>query len=307
MSSEHLHRRLVKSLIGIKSKLRLSAEAHQHNLILLLLSVASLFSINHWSGVTDIWFEWSWWCPHVCMSKLLHSVILRQLTQCGRKTKQTEQPRHWTQWPLSPLTRCGRKTKQPSCCAWWWLLSEQPNGIQRTKPCIIVLPIQCWIIVLPIQCWIIVLPLNLARADSQQNVLWDTALHFSLRTTSINNIYCGRLSLYLLSMIEIYMLALSWWKYCKNSPNGWYFVFFFLTWQGLYEVTVVHTEDSDSLGLSGDYLITVRQEFLCLHHIKTGNRIMQWELEHLPRFRLQRLSHLQDMDKVLSIQAGKYV
>ena len=227
MSSEHLRRRLVKSLIGIKSKLRLSAEAHQHNLILLLLSVASLFSINHWSGVTDIWFEWSWWCPHVCMSKLLHSVVLRQLTRCGRKTKQTEQPRHWTQWPLSPLTRCGRKTKQPSCCAWWWLLSEQPNGIQRTKPCIIVLPIQCWIIVLPIQCWIIVLPLNLARADSQQNVLWDTALHFSLRTTSINNIYCGRLSLYLLSMIEIYMLALSWWKYCKNSPNGWYFVFFF--------------------------------------------------------------------------------
>ena len=97
---------------------------------------------------------------------------LSLLTRCGRKTKE---PRHWTQRPLSPLTpRCGRKTKQPSHCARWWLLSEQPNGMQRTKPCIIVLPIQCWMIILPI---------NLARADRQQNVLWDAALHFSLRTT----------------------------------------------------------------------------------------------------------------------------
>lgn len=74
---------------------------------------------------------------------------------------------------------------------------------------------------------------------------------------------------------------------------------------GHYEVTVVHNEDSDRLGLSGDYLITVRQEYLCLHNIKSGERVTQWELEDLPRFRLQRLSHLQDVDKVLTIHAGK--
>ena len=40
--------------------------------------------------------------------------------------------------------------------------------------------------------WIIVLPINLARADRWQNVLWDAALHFSLRTTSYIYWNCGQ-------------------------------------------------------------------------------------------------------------------
>ena len=61
---------------------------------------------------------------------------LSQLTRCGRKTKQL---RHWSRWPS---TRCGLKAKQLSHYA-RSPLSEQPSdGIQRTKPCIIVLPIQ---------------------------------------------------------------------------------------------------------------------------------------------------------------------
>ena len=74
---------------------------------------------------------------------------------------------------------------------------------------------------------------------------------------------------------------------------------------GLYEVNVIPTEDSDRLELAGNYLMTVRKEYLCLHSAKTGERVFQWELDHLPRFRLQRLSHLQDLDKVLTFQAAR--
>ena len=75
---------------------------------------------------------------------------------------------------------------------------------------------------------------------------------------------------------------------------------------GLYEVNVIPTEDSDRLELAGSYLMTVRKEYLCLHSAKTGERVFQWELDHPPRFRLQRLSHLQDLDKVLhDISSGK--
>lgn len=75
---------------------------------------------------------------------------------------------------------------------------------------------------------------------------------------------------------------------------------------GLYEVNVIPTEDSDRLELAGNYLMTVRKEYLCLHSAKTGERVFQWELDHLPRFRLQRLSHLQDLDKVLTFQAARW-
>ena len=49
-------------------------------------------------------------------------------------------------------------------------------------------------------------------------------------------------------------------------------------------VNVIPTEDSDRLELSGNYLMTVRKEYLCLHSAKTGERVFQWELDHLPRF-----------------------
>ena len=74
---------------------------------------------------------------------------------------------------------------------------------------------------------------------------------------------------------------------------------------GLYEVNVIPTEDSDRLELTGNYLMTVRKEYLCLHSAKTGERVLEWELDHLPRFRLQKLSHLQDIDKVLTFQAAR--
>lgn len=79
----------------------------------------------------------------------------------------------------------------------------------------------------------------------------------------------------------------------------------FISFTGLYEVNVIPTEDSDRLELTGNYLMTVRKEYLCLHSAKTGERVLEWELDHLPRFRLQRLSHLQDIDKVLTFQAAR--
>ena len=71
-------------------------------------------------------------------SKLSHCTWwpLSQLIRCGRKTKQLS---HCTRWPLSQLTRCGLKTKQLSHCIRCPLLGYRK---QRTKPCIIVLPIQ---------------------------------------------------------------------------------------------------------------------------------------------------------------------
>ena len=83
------------------------------------------------------------------------------------------------------------------------------------------------------------------------------------------------------------------------------FVLFPLFYSGLYEVNVIRTEDSDRLQLEGNYLMTVRKEYLCLHCARTGKRVLEWELDHLPRFRLQRLSHLQDLDKVLTFQAAR--
>ena len=89
---------------------------------------------------------------------------------------------------------------------------------------------------------------------------------------------------------------------CKSTIAN-YAIFFFFT--GPYEVNVNPTEDSERLERTGNYLMTVRKEYLCLHSAKTGERVLEWELEHLPRFRLQRLSHLQDLDKVLTFQAAR--
>ena len=62
-----------------------------------------------------------------------------QLTWCGRKKKKLS---HCTRWPVSPLTWCGLKIKRLSHCD-RSPLSEWPSyGTQRTKPCIIVVPIQ---------------------------------------------------------------------------------------------------------------------------------------------------------------------
>ena len=97
-------------------------------------------------------------------------------------------------------------------------------------------------------------------------------------------------------------------EFCGKSfvtliPN--YNVPHLFLFKGLYEVNVIPTEDSDRLELTGNYLMTVRKEYLCLHSAKTGERVLEWELDHLPRFRLQRLSHLQDLDKVLTVQAAR--
>ena len=70
-------------------------------------------------------------------------------------------------------------------------------------------------------------------------------------------------------------------------------------------MTVIRSNDSERLHLAGVYLMTVRKQFLSLHDSKTGDRVQQWELDYLPRFRLQRLSHLQDRDKILIIKAGR--
>eukprot|EP00794_Sanderia_malayensis_P019181 gene19181-21103_t len=75
---------------------------------------------------------------------------------------------------------------------------------------------------------------------------------------------------------------------------------------GFYPVTIVCTDDSDRLSLAGDFLLSVSPEHLKL--FKQSNQIspvMQWHLEDIPRFRLQRLCHLHDSEKIFIINVAR--
>ena len=81
-----------------------------------------------------------------------------------------------------------------------------------------------------------------------------------------------------------------------------------LSFPGFYSVTIVCTEDSEKLSLAGDYLLSVSPEQLKLCKRETQNiAAIQWHLEDIPRFRLQRLCHLHDGEKIFIINVARYV
>ena len=81
-----------------------------------------------------------------------------------------------------------------------------------------------------------------------------------------------------------------------------------LSFPGFYSVTIVCTEDSEKLSLAGDYLLSVSPEQLKLCKRESQNiAAVQWHLEDIPRFRLQRLCHLHDGEKIFIINVARYV
>ncbi|XP_065064492.1 uncharacterized protein LOC135690766 isoform X2 [Rhopilema esculentum] len=76
--------------------------------------------------------------------------------------------------------------------------------------------------------------------------------------------------------------------------------------EGLFSVTIVCTEDSESLSLAGDYFLSVSPEHLKLYKKdEVRNLRIQWHLEDIPRFRLQRLCHLHDGEKIFIINVAR--
>ena len=81
---------------------------------------------------------------------------------------------------------------------------------------------------------------------------------------------------------------------------------FLLPFLGLFSVTIVCTEDSESLSLAGDYFLSVSPEHLKLYKKdEVRNLRIQWHLEDIPRFRLQRLCHLHDGEKIFIINVAR--
>lgn len=75
---------------------------------------------------------------------------------------------------------------------------------------------------------------------------------------------------------------------------------------GSFSVTIVCTEDSEKLSLVGDYLLSVSPEHLKLtKKDNVGELMIQWHLEDIPRFRLQRLCHLHDGEKIFIINVAR--
>lgn len=78
-------------------------------------------------------------------------------------------------------------------------------------------------------------------------------------------------------------------------------------------MTVINTGDSERMRLAGEYLLVVTNEHLSLHHapidggFTNRNRpAVTWHLDDIPRFRLQKLNHLNDAEKIFIINLARY-
>ena len=79
---------------------------------------------------------------------------------------------------------------------------------------------------------------------------------------------------------------------------------------GSYPVTVILTDDSERLGLVGDFLLSISPEHIMLFRTddgvhENGHPVKQWELDDIPRFRLQKLNHLNDAEKIFIINVAR--
>jgi len=79
---------------------------------------------------------------------------------------------------------------------------------------------------------------------------------------------------------------------------------------GCFPVTVIHTEDSDKLSLVGDYMLIVTHEHLTLyrndeHLRRSAGAVCKWDLDDIPRFRLQKLNQLNDSEKIFIVNLAR--
>lgn len=76
--------------------------------------------------------------------------------------------------------------------------------------------------------------------------------------------------------------------------------------EGFYSVTIVCTDDSERLALAGNYLLSITPEHIAIYKQENKRKaVMQWHLEDIPRFRLQRLGHLHDGEKIFIINVAR--
>jgi len=76
--------------------------------------------------------------------------------------------------------------------------------------------------------------------------------------------------------------------------------------EGSFFVTIVCTEDSEKLSIAGDFILSVSPEHLKLSKRENEREVkVQWHLEDIPRFRLQRLCHLHDGEKIFIINVAR--
>ena len=64
------------------------------------------------------------------------------------------------------------------------------------------------------------------------------------------------------------------------------------------------TDDSERLGLVGNYLMTIKDNNLSMHRCDSGELVLEWEISCIPRFQLRRVSLLQDIDKIFLLNVG---
>ena len=85
---------------------------------------------------------------------------------------------------------------------------------------------------------------------------------------------------------------------------------FFLYSSGSFPVTVINTKDSEFLKIAGDCLLAVSLQHLSLYkldlHMRAGTiPIAKWDLDDIPRFRLQKLNQLNDAEKIFIINLAR--
>lgn len=79
---------------------------------------------------------------------------------------------------------------------------------------------------------------------------------------------------------------------------------------GSFPVTVINTKDSERLKIAGDCLLVVNLQHLSLYkldlHMRPGKfPLVKWDLDDIPRFRLQKLNQLNDAEKIFIINLAR--
>eukprot|EP00111_Clytia_hemisphaerica_P018671 TCONS_00055192-protein len=82
------------------------------------------------------------------------------------------------------------------------------------------------------------------------------------------------------------------------------------TGAGSFPVTVINTKDSEFLKIAGDCLLVVNIQHLSLYKLDIHMRasklpIAKWDLDDIPRFRLQKLNQLNDAEKIFIINLAR--
>ncbi|XP_047133808.1 docking protein 1 isoform X1 [Hydra vulgaris] len=78
--------------------------------------------------------------------------------------------------------------------------------------------------------------------------------------------------------------------------------------KGSFFVTIIKTDGSERLGLAGDYTLSITQKSIQLYHATPNlseNPVVVWDLDDIPRFRLQKLNQLYDTEKIFTVNLAR--